>query len=306
MVNRLPLAGGIQIGIVSFEGADPAHGCVVNTDWRTVTPDYFRALDIAVVAGRTFTDADNETAPMVGIIDDRLARSVWGEDNVVGRRFRGAFDGAPWVTIVGVVRHIRHDSLEADSRPQVYWNYLQRAQDRMALVVKTRGEPSALTSSIVAVVRSMIPAAGLRPAHARRCDRSLDCAAMAGNDAPCRVCRFALLLATIGVYGVISYAVGQRLREFGIRLALGADRRNIVAMVVRRGTRLTIIGLALGLASAAAASRVMGSLLFAIAPLDAVSFAAATTLLAMVALTACYLPARRAARVDPTLALRSE
>jgi putative ABC transport system permease protein len=289
---------------VQFEGVnDPTY----QTDWRSVTPDYFRTLAIPLVRGRWFTDADTEQSPNVGVIDERLAHAVWGDANPIGRRFRMAVDKAPWITIVGVVGHIRHDTLEADLRPQVYWNYLQRPMDRMALVVRTRRDPAALTQSIVGAVRAIDPEQpvyDVRPLEAvvgrslaRRWLQTTLLAVFAS---------LALLLAAIGVYGVISYAVGQRFREFGIRVALGADRRNIIAMVVGRGTRITLVGLGLGLAGAAAASRVMASLLFAIAPLDAVSFVTSTILLAIVALTACYLPARRAARVDPTLALRSE
>jgi putative ABC transport system permease protein len=304
MVNRLPLAGGTDVARVQFEGIDEI---TYQIDSRSVTPDYFRALGIPLVRGRWFTDADTAQSTTVGIIDERLARAVWGEANPIGRRFRIAVDKASWVTIVGVVGHIHHDALEADLRPQVYWHSLQRPMDRMALVVKTRGEPSAVTQAIVDTIRTADPE---QPVYDVR---PLD-AVVARSLAPrwlqttllAIFAGLALLLATLGVYGVISYSVGQRRREFGIRLALGAERRDIVAMVVRRGTRLTIIGLALGIAGAAAASRVMASLLFAVAPLDAVSFATATLLLAVVALTACYLPARRAARVDPTLALRLE
>ena len=255
-----------------------------------------------VVAGRTFTEADGEDAPLGG-----SWTSAWPGGPGATRR------GTPVPQLGGGAlddggrRRRPHPARPPGRRlrPQVYWNYRQRAQDRMALVVKARATPppsGGFPGRGGALVDPEQPVYDVRTLDDVM-DRSLarrGCRRAAG-----RVCR-------------PGAAPGQRrrvrrdgvrgrpaAREFGIRLALGADRRNIVAMVSRRGTRLTIIGLALGLASAAAASRVLGSLLFAIAPLDAVSFATATTLLAMVALTACYLPARRAARVDPTLALRS-
>ncbi len=306
MVNRLPLAGGTQVGGVEFEG-DAALASVSGTDWRVVTPDYFRTLNIPIVSGRSFTNADDDKAPLVGIIDERLANAGWPGRSVIGRRFRAAYAGAPWITIIGVVGHIRHDSLETDVRPQVYWNYLQRGQDRMALVVKTRGEPVAFTQSIGAVIRSIDPdqpVYDVRPLEAvidrslaRRWLQTTLLAVFAG---------LALLLATIGVYGVIAYGVGQRLREFGIRLALGARRQDIVNIVVARGARMTLLGVVLGLIGAVIAARVIATLLFGVGALDVISFAAAGIVLNGVALFACYLPARKAARIDPTSALRTE
>jgi putative ABC transport system permease protein len=307
MVNRLPLAGGTQIGWVEVEGADAGTISVASTDWRVVTPDYFRTLDIPIVSGRPFSNADDDKAPLVGIIDERLARAAWPDRRVIGRRFRAGYAGAPWITIIGVVGHIRHDSLETDMRPQVYWNYLQRGQDRMALVVKTRGEPAALAQSIAAVIRSVDPEQpvyDVRPltavidrSLARRWLQTTLLAVFAG---------LALLLATIGVYGVIAYGVSQRLREFGIRLALGARRQDIVHMVVARGARMTLIGVGLGLIGAVIAARVIATLLFGVGAWDLISFAAAAIGLHGVAMIACYLPARKAARIDPTSALRTE
>ena len=305
MVNRLPLAGGTQIGGIEFEGA--AVPAVSSTDWRVVTPDYFRTLSIPLLSGRTFANADDSKGPLVGIIDERLARLAWPNQSAIGRRFRGSYRDAPWITIVGVVGHIRHESLESDTRPQVYWNYLQRGQDRMALVAKTRGEPWALAPSIAAVIRSIDPEQpvyDVRPladvidrSLARRWLQTSLLTVFAG---------LALLLASIGVYGVIAYGVGQRVREFGIRLALGARRRDIVAMVLGRGARTTAIGIVLGLIAAGVTSRAVSTLLFGVTPLDTASFIAAISALVVISMVACFIPARRASRIDPTSSLRCE
>jgi putative ABC transport system permease protein len=303
MINRLPLAGGIQSGSVQLDGAQ---GIVeVPADWRTATPDYFRTLQIPLRQGRDFTESDDEGAPPVGIIDERLARLAWPDQTPLGRRFR--IPGMPWTTIVGIAGHIHHDRLDQDSRPQVYWNYHQRGQDRMALVVKTRGEPGALTASLSGIVRAVDPE---QPVYDVRTldavvDRSL--AARWVQTALVGVFAFlALLLASIGVYGVMAYAVGQRLREFGVRLALGARRRDIVDLVLRRGAALFAGGAVLGLVAAAASVRALASLLYGVDRFDPPSFAAATLVLLAVSFAACYVPARRAAGVDPSSTLRNE
>ncbi len=307
MVNRLPLGGGIQTGPVEFEGIDASRQMALNADWRTITPDYFRTLQIPLVAGRVFAETDDERALPVAIIDEQLARAVFGTAPVLGRRVRIAVAGQPWLTVVGVVGHIRHDRLDADVRPQVYWNYKQRTQDRMAIAVRTRGDPAAIAQSVAAAIRSVDPEQPVYDARtlAAVVDRSiaqrwLQTTLLGGFAA------IALLLASIGVYGVIAYAVGQRQREFGIRLALGARRSEIVALVVRRGLALFAGGAAAGLLLATATARALASLLFSVASFDVLSFSLATMILFAIALAACGLPARRAARVDPALALRAE
>jgi putative ABC transport system permease protein len=310
MVNRLPLAGGVQTAGLEFEGIEPGlvtPGIGVQADMRPVTPDYFRTLQIPLVAGRAFTEADSADAPAVGIIDERLAKTIFRGADPIGRRFRPPIPNQPWRTIVGVVGHIRHDRLDEDGRPQVYWSYLQFSQDREALVVRTQSDPAALAQSVAAAIRSVDPEQPIYDARTLEAvvDRSLASrwlqTALLGAFAA-----IALLLASIGVYGVIAYAVGQRRREFGIRLALGARRGEIVALVVRRGLMLFAFGAAIGLLAAAATGRALASLLYNVTRFDLPSIGAATLVLFLVALAACALPARRAAQVDPSLALRAE
>src|SRR5262249_21801910 len=205
MVNRLPLAGGIQGGGIEFEGIDPKIAVVGNVDYRPVTPDYFRTLGIPLHDGRTFTDRDDESATPAAIIDERLARTVLAGTNPIGRRVRIPVANLPWHTIVGVAGHIRHDRLDEDARPQIYFNYQQRAQDRMALAVRVRGDAAALAPSLVAAIRAVDPEQPVYDARtlARVVDRSLAqrwlqttlLTVFAG---------VALLLASVGVYGVIA------------------------------------------------------------------------------------------------------
>ena len=310
MVNRLPLAGGAQTAGIEFEGVDPGlmtPGVGVQADLRPVTPDYFRTLQIPLVRGRSFNEADDDEAPPVGIIDEHLANTIFRGADPIGRRFRPPIPNQPWRTIVGVVGHIRHDRLDEDGRPQVYWSYKQFTQDREALVVRTRTDSAALAMSVAAAIRSVDPEQPIYDARTLEAvvDRSLAQrwlqTALLGAFAS-----MALLLASVGVYGVIAFAVGQRRREFGIRLALGARRGEIVALVVRRGMLLFAVGAAVGLLAAAATGRALATLLYNVRSFDLLSVSIATLVLFVVALAACGLPARRAAQVDPSLALRAE
>jgi putative ABC transport system permease protein len=308
LVNRLPLAGGTQTGGIEIEGIDPKATSLGNVDYRSVTPDYFRTLEIPLSSGRSFTETDTEMAPLVAIIDERLARSVLAAGaDPIGRRVRIPVLNLPWLTIVGVAGHIRHDRLDQDTRPQIYFPYKQRTQDRMALAVRTRTDPATIGGSLVAVIRGVDPEQPVYDARTLEAvvDRSVAQrwlqTVLLGSFAA-----IALILASIGVYGVIAYAVGQRQREFGIRLALGAKRAEIVALVMRRGALLLACGAVIGLAAAIASARVLSTLLFNVTAFDPLSFGVATLVMLAVAVAACGLPARRAASVDPSLALRAE
>ncbi len=311
MVNRLPLAGGAQTAGIEFEGVPP--GVVppqgLQSDIRPITSKYFRVLGIPLVSGRFFAESDDDDAPPVGIIDERAAKLVFRGENPIGRRFRPVIPGSSmaWRTIVGVVGHLRHDRLDEDGRSQVYWSYKQNTQDREALVVRTSGDAAALAQSIAAAIRSVDPEQPIYDA------RTLD-AVVDGSLAQRRLqatlltgfASIALLLASIGVYGVVAYGVGQRSREFGVRLALGAKRSQIVTLVMRRGVLIFAAGATFGLMASAATARVMSTLLFHVAPFDPISVGVATSALLVVAMLACGMPARRAATVDPSLTLRVE
>jgi putative ABC transport system permease protein len=312
MVNRLPLAGQTQTGTLAFDGTtlpqDPgATVSSLNLDWRTVTPGYFRTLGIPLIEGRFFTESDTADHPGVGIVDDRLARTVWPGQSAIGKRFR--FGGAqePWYEVVGVVGHIRHDKLSLDERPQVYWNYLQRVQPRMALAVRTQQDPNQLAASVIAAIHAVDrdqPVYDVRAMNdivARSLSQEWLTTALLSIFAG-----VALVLATVGVYGVLSYSVASRVREIGIRMALGSNRGGVVWMVLREAGTLAGLGTAIGLGGSLLLGRVLTSLLYEIKPTDLVSFAAASLILWLVALAAAFIPARRAASVEPLVVLRAE
>lgn len=316
MVNRLPLGGVGQVNALEFEG-QTSDKAPVTVDSRTVTPDYFRTMGIPLIEGRVFTDRDTPASavaslPQLGavsvvIVDEQLARTRWPGASAIGKRLRLAFPGAPWIEVVGVVGHIRHDGLDVDPRTQVYFNYLQRAQDRMALVVRGAHAGPPLTAAVVQAIREVDPE---QPVYdVRSMNEVVERSTVQRRLSTLLLAAFAsmsLLLTTVGVYGVIAYGVTQQIREFGIRLALGAARADVTRLVLRRGAALALGGTAIGLAIAAVLTRAMGSLLYGVKPGDPASFVAAPLLLVFVALVASYLPARRAASVDPAITLRGE
>jgi putative ABC transport system permease protein len=309
-VNRLPFGGSssIQAGPLEFEGPDRKIDVIGDADYRTATPDYFRTMRIPIVEGRTFTESDTDDAKPVGIIDERTARLVWPGQHVIGKRFRMAYSDAPWLEIIGVAGHVHHTGLDADPRPTAYWNYRQRTQDRVALVVRTSGrDPRQLIAPVVAAIREVDPE---QPVYdIQTMDALLDRSLGQRWLSMLLLIAFAtasLTLASIGLYGVMAYAVTQRAREFGVRIALGARPRDVLRLVVTQAARLAATGALIGLAVAWLATRALQSLLFNVPARDLPSFVAAALVLAAVALLASYLPARRAARVDPIRTLRSE
>ncbi len=303
LVNRIPLSGG-QTNPTYFENAsgELEH---VEVDSRTITPDYFGTLGIRLTAGRAFTEHDGADAPVVAIIDERLAERYWPRGTPIGRRFRGPND--EWATVVGVVAHVRTAGLEIDPRPQVYWSHRQWTQNRMVLAVRSETESGALVARVVDAVRSVDPDQSVFDVRtmADIVDRSLaqrrvTTALLVGFGG------IALLLAAVGIYGVVAYAVTQRMREFGIRVALGATRREVTRLVVWQGTSMAIAGSVVGLVFSFAAAGMMSHLVYGVAPRDIASMAGATALLMGVAALASWIPSRRAAGADPGMTLRAE
>jgi predicted permease len=306
MSNRILLGGPSGMSSVFFERANQEPGTLDATDDTTATPDYFSAAGIPVLQGRSFTEQDTMSAPLVVVVDAQVARRAWPGEDPIGKRMRSSPNSA-WAEVVGVVGHVRHESLESDQRLQIYWNYLQRARDRMVLMVRTSGDARRLVSPVLGAIKAVDPD---QPAYAVRTmtevlDQSL---AMRWFNTVV-VSLFAgssLLLAMAGIYGVIAWTVRQRTREIGVRMALGAQRNAVLALVLRRGLRLASTGITLGVIGAMALTRFLRSLLFGVSPADPVTFMAVPLLLVFVALLACWLPARRAANVDPMEALRNE
>jgi len=276
---------------------------VVNT--AIVSPEYFHLLGMTVLRGRLFSDQEVETAPAVAVINEAMARSFWPNEDPLGKRFR--LNRPSWITVVGIIADARTESPEQAGIPQVYLSVYQRTAKDLAMFLRGQLDPGAIEGEVRRQVQSVDPQ--LPVFHAEKLDDVLSDSLAARRFSLQMVGLFALtalLLAGLGIYGTISYLVGEQTREIGVRLALGADRRAILAMVLGQGFRLAIAGAGIGLAGALIVSRLMSGLLYGVSPADPVTFVAVTLLLTVVALTACYIPARRAMRVDALTALRYE
>ena len=275
---------------------------------RAVLTGYFDAMGVALRAGRAFTEQDmQKDAPAVVIINETFARNAWGEADAVGKRIRYNDPEAPWITVIGVARDIKHYGLEREIRPGVYLPFSVQSENTMTMVLHTALDPLSLADAARGVLREMDPEIAMYSIHTteQRLRESM-WLRRAYSWLFGVFSAVALVLAVGGIYGVVSYTVGQRRREIGIRIALGAEQRQIQGLVLRHGMRMAGLGMAVGLAAAWWASRWLESLLFGVSARDVVTYAVVAAGLATVALLANLLPATRAARVDPTTALRYE
>ena len=277
---------------------------------RGVAGDYFRAMAIRVVAGRAFTDHDRANAPPVLVVSAGLARRLFGDaTRAIGQRLRFyAFPESAW-TIVGVVGDVKTGRLDADAPPTIYYTHLQGAENRMSIVARTVGDPATLAGVVRREVRALDPTVPVYNVHTMEQQVARSPAVFARRLPLRLVGAFAvaaLALAVVGIYGLVAYTVAQRTQELGIRIALGARRRNILALVAREGALLATVGVGIGLVAALGAARMLGSLLYGVGTADPQTYAAVAAILGSIALAASYVPARRAARVDPMVALRAE
>jgi putative ABC transport system permease protein len=308
VINVLPLSGLHEDRPLKIEGR-PDEG-LVDVDSRAITPGYFSAMGIPVIRGRDFSEQDTKNSPPVGIIDEQLARKIWGTQDPLGKRFQaavGVTEYSPWIQIIGVVGHTRNETLETDPRPQMYWPQAQQTQDRAALVVRTSQSPESLAHSVVEQIHRENPEQSVYDVRSMEDwrDRSLQ----SRNLLTGLVVLFAgaaLLLACIGLYGVVSYAAGLRLREFAVRIAIGAQPSEVRRLVLSHAIKLWIIGAALGLIVAWPAGRAFQSLLYGVGSTDLTAVSVAPFLLLVTALLAGIGPARRVGRVDPAVTLRGE
>jgi putative ABC transport system permease protein len=276
---------------------------------KRVTPDYFRAMGLALISGRHFNEADNDQSQFVIIINEALARRHFPNSDPVGQRIkftRPDRDGR-WNTIIGVVANEKQDSLSAEVRPEVFKSVLQDPQSEMTFIVRTTADPK----SVIAAVREEIRAMDrdLPPYDIKTMNELIYQSASRERFTTLLLVIFgamALTLASVGIYGVMSYAVTQRTHEIGVRMALGAGYRDVLRLVIGQGMKLALAGIAIGLIAAFALTRLMSKLLFDVSATDPTVFSAIAVLFAFVAVAACYIPARRATRVDPMVALRYE
>jgi putative ABC transport system permease protein len=301
IVNRLPMGGQMQAGVVQFEGKDARF----NTDWRSVSADYFLALNVPLLAGRAFTESDTRDRTAVGLIDQRLARDVFAAESPLGKRFRIDFPGAPWVEIVGVVGHVRQEGLDSDPQPQVYWPHQQRTQDRMAMVVRTTADPASLTVPIRAAIHEVDPDQPLYDVRPMTAVLERTLRGRWINTVLIGVfATLALVLASVGLYGVVSYLTAQRRREFAIRLAVGAKATDVLALVLKQGLGLALVGVVVGLMLSAVATRALGTMLHGVTAWDTWTYLLVSGVMVVVVLAASFIPAWQASRLDPKIALR--
>jgi putative ABC transport system permease protein len=297
-------------GFVPEGAVDPLR--TYDANHRQVSTDYLRTMGIPLRRGRFFERTDGERTAPVAIVNETMARQFWPGVDAVGRRFRTGDDASPWITIVGVVGDVRQMGLDAPVKAEMYFPYAQvDGQPWFAprdLVVRSAAvEPMSLLPAVKGAIHAVDPEQAV--ANVRTFDEVLDEEVVQRRLGASLVAAFAalaLLLASLGVYGVLSYFVAQHTSEIGVRLALGASRRDILSLVLGKGMVLAVSGVALGVLGALALTRLVSSLLYGVGAADPATFAAAAGLLASLALLACYLPARRAIKVDPMVAIRCE
>src|SRR5215813_8068103 len=302
-----PLSGVATDDPFSIEGRPLDFNNAPVAGWQSVTPNHFRTLGIPFVAGRDFTERDNAEGPAEAIINEALARRYFRNENPIGKRLTLGLPRPPWLTIVGVVKDIPHRGLESKAEPDWYLSYPGQPRRYRYLLARASSDPASLASA----VRGQISAIDKdQPVTAIKTISEV----ISSTTAPRRFntlllaifAAVALALSAVGIYSVISYSVTQRTQEVGIRMALGAQPGDVVRLILKQGLTLTLIGVAAGALGALAAARVMSGLLYGVTATDPATFVMISLLLSIVAMLACYLPARRAARVEPMAALRCE
>jgi putative ABC transport system permease protein len=277
--------------------------------WTTIDGDYFQTMGIPLLKGRLLAAQDGPDAPLVVIVDESLARHYWPGEDVIGKRLKGTDPRGrhdDWLTVVGLVKDVRNHGRDREPTAHVYQPQSQSLRVTQVLVVRTTNSTH-VAATLRGVIRSIEKDAVL--SSVTTIDQQLGEQASRRRFQTWLLALFAsvaLLLATIGIYGLLHYSVTRRTREIGIRMALGADVRVVVVMVLRQGLILAAAGLILGLMCSLLLTRVLSSLLFGVTPTDPVTFGLVSSTLVFVAFVACYVPARRAASVDPTIALRYE
>jgi predicted permease len=309
-VSSLPLSGSGSSGTTTIDThAVPPDQASPEADWRVVTPGYFKAMGIELVSGRYFEDRDSDQALPVAVVDETMAKTYWPNEDAAGKRLHrgGAKSKAPWMNIIGVVRHVRYRTLEAQSRTEVYFAEAQRPTESLSLAIRTSSDPSTFAPAVQKEIQAVDPEQPifqvrtmeelLHSSLERRRLSLLLLGIFAGA---------ALLLGAVGIYGIMSYWVNQRSHEMGIRMALGAGRMDVLRLVLRQTFFLAGVGVALGLVGSLALARLIEGLLFDVKSYDPVTFMLVAATLGGVALLASFIPAQRATSVDPMVALRYE
>jgi putative ABC transport system permease protein len=311
--NDLPLNGTVtdSVRIEGRTGSTPA----TRVSW--ILGDYFQTMGIPVLRGRAFTPEDRQGTQLVAVISEGAAKALWPGQDAIGKRFSGSGQ-RNLLTVVGIVGDVSDSTLDTKPLPHVYTPYLQLTDAQMEdnvlnvarsmnIAVLTAGDPAALTSAVTAQIHSFDPELAIAQIRTMDQDMTVSVAGPRFNTSLLGIFSLAaLFLAAIGIYGVLAYTVAQQTHEIGVRIALGAQQRDVMRLVLAHGARLALIGIAIGLLAAFGLTRLMASLLYGTSASDPLTFAAVSGVLFIVALLACYVPARRAMKVDPMIALRYE
>jgi putative ABC transport system permease protein len=313
-VADLPLDGGNPLWSILIDGSPqvPVSEAPIAKP-QQVTPGYFRTMGITLLRGREFTDDDREDAPPVALVNEAAVKKLWPNKNAIGGTLKMLNPSSPWVTVVGIVKDVKSSGYQVDPPPTMYFPHAQAGKSAyytpsaMNLVIKTTSNPLSLAGPVRDVIRQLSPATPVSKVATMKsvvdasvASRRFSTALLAGFSA------LALVLAGIGIYGVIAYDVSQRTYEIGLRMALGAQSGQVAGMMLGRGVRLVAIGLAIGVAGSLAVTGVLQSLLVNVSRLDPLTIGAVVAILGLVAASAAYLPARRASAVDPMVALRRD
>jgi putative ABC transport system permease protein len=314
LARNLPMSGVDPSMAIAIEGTPPASSqTALVTRLRAIGPDYFSGLQTSLLSGREFSEHDTAAAPRVGVVSESLAKLYWPGENALGKRLKPAMPGGEWCMVVGVAADVHHWAADIDIEPTVYYPYAQvpaaflpLLEGNMGFAVRSRKSAGLLSSIQAAVgdVDKTVPVYDVRgmeemvadSGSLRRFDMWL-IGAFAG---------LALALAAVGIYGVMAYSVSQRTREIGIRIALGAQKRSVLLLVMGQGAKLALAGVVVGLVGAFALARLMDSLVFGVSPRDLTTFSVVPWIVLVSILVGCFIPARRASRVDPMVALRYE
>jgi predicted permease len=307
-VLHLPMSGRQWLEAYQVEGRPVAEGqSPPRTAWQAVSPGYFETARIPLVRGRAFLEADRSGAMRVAVINEVLAEAAFPAEDPLGRRIMtGNATGSAWATIVGVVGAVRHDSLTAAPDPELYVPFSQTQVGANSLVVRTRSAPAGIAPAVRERIRAVDPIVPI--AHVMTMQDLMGATTRRHRTVFVLLGAFAAIgtvLGMVGIYGVVAYGVRQRVREIGIRMALGARRGAVARLLVREGLGWAAAGIAVGVLAALALTRLMRGLVFGVSPTDPATFVVVSLLLAAVAVLASWLPARRAARIEPTDALRT-
>jgi len=314
LARNLPMSGADPSMPIAIEGTPPPPSQVpVVTRFRAVGPDYFSGLQTSLIGGREFTEHDTATSPKVTIVSESLAKLYWPKENPLGKRLKPELTGGEWCTVVGVAADVRHWAADVDVEPTAYYPYTQvpeaflpLLEGSMTIAVRSHNAAGLLGSirAAVADVDKTVPVYDVQSMEEMVADsgslRRFDMWLIGAFAA------LALTLAGLGIYGVMAYSVSQRTREIGIRVALGAQHWNVLRLIMEQGAKLALAGVVLGLVGAVALTRVMASLLFGVSPTDAGTFCVVPLIVLLLILVGCYIPARRATKLDPVIALREQ